>query len=132
MSPQSDPADALTANKAVALAFLQAMADGDLVRLDALLHPQARWWVLGWGERDKTSFLTALTSTIADASSRSMQVVGVTAEGDRVAVEAQGEFVQPKGAYRNTYHYLFRVRDGVIVEGREYLDTTVARTFFSA
>jgi hypothetical protein len=47
---------------------------------------------------------------------------GITAEGDRVAVEAEsyGETASGK-IYNNLYHFLFEVRGGKIQAVREYL-----------
>lgn len=51
-------------------------------------------------------------------------VHGMTAEGDRVAVEAESIGVHKSGRpYNNLYHFLIRLRDGKIIESREYLDT---------
>ena len=52
----------------------------------------------------------------------------LTAEGDRVAVEAEsyGETASGK-IYNNRYHFLIEVRDGKIQAGREYLDTIHAK-----
>lgn len=53
-----------------------------------------------------------------------LEVKGVTAEGERVAVEVESHSINSKGkVYNNRYHFLFVVRDGKIVEGREYLDS---------
>ncbi len=62
-----------------------------------------------------------------------MVVVGITAEGDRVAVEAEGKCALPNGKrYDNIYHFLLCIRDGRICEIREYADTLlVERTFGS-
>ena len=51
----------------------------------------------------------------------------LTAEEDRVAIEAEsrGEHVSGK-PYENQYHFLMRIRDGKIVEFKEYLDTQLA------
>jgi ketosteroid isomerase-like protein len=48
----------------------------------------------------------------------------MTAEGDRVAIEAEslGQHVSGK-TYNNKYHFLLRARGGKIVEWREYMDT---------
>jgi len=124
------PTDALSANKAVVQAFFDAVAQGDAQRLEALFHPEMTWWALGFGERSRAEFVAALLRTIGNASERSMQVIGITAEGDRVAVEAQGRFVFPHAVYANHYHNLFVVRDGRIVRGREYLDTALAQRVF--
>ena len=52
-----------------------------------------------------------------------MKVVGMLAEGDRVAAELQSHAVTTSGkVYNNQYHILFVIRDGRIVKVREYLD----------
>ena len=51
----------------------------------------------------------------------------LTAEDDRVAIEAECDGVHVSGKrYRNQYHFLLRIRDGRIVEFKEYLDTQLA------
>jgi ketosteroid isomerase-like protein len=53
----------------------------------------------------------------------------MTAEGDRVALEAESHGVHKSGKnYNNHYHFLFRMRDGKIAEIREYGDTAHARS----
>ena len=48
----------------------------------------------------------------------------MTAEGERVAVEAESRGVHRSGRlYNNLYHFLFRFRDGKLVNLREYMDT---------
>jgi ketosteroid isomerase-like protein len=48
----------------------------------------------------------------------------MTAEGERVAVEASSEGQHVSGVlYTNQYHFLFLYRDGKIVEFKEYMDT---------
>ena len=49
---------------------------------------------------------------------------GMTAEGDRVAVEAESYAEMADGnVYNNEYHFLFEVRDGKIQAAREYMCT---------
>lgn len=53
-----------------------------------------------------------------------LEVVGITAEGDRIAVEAVSNAMIRGGfEYNNKYHLLFTIRDGYIQSFREYLDT---------
>ena len=52
----------------------------------------------------------------------------MTAEGERVALEAESHGTHKSGKkYNNHYHFLFRIRDGKIAEIREYADTAHAR-----
>jgi hypothetical protein len=56
----------------------------------------------------------------------------VTAEGDRVAIEAETRGTLPDGrVYTNMYHYLFTFRDGLVWRVKEYLDTQSAAEFFA-
>ncbi|WP_036515988.1 nuclear transport factor 2 family protein [Nevskia soli] len=51
-------------------------------------------------------------------------ILGMTAEGERVAVEAESEGMHVSGRlYSNQYHFLFRFREGKVVEFKEYMDT---------
>ena len=51
-------------------------------------------------------------------------VIAMTAEGERVAVEAEsyGKHVSGR-TYINKYHFLFVFRDGKLVHLKEYMDT---------
>jgi uncharacterized protein (TIGR02246 family) len=51
-------------------------------------------------------------------------ITGITAEGDRVAVEAESVGTHVSGKiYSNMYHFLFILRDGKIAVMKEYMDT---------
>jgi uncharacterized protein len=53
-----------------------------------------------------------------------LEIKTITAEEDRVSVEAQGSAVSVSGVpYNNRYHIMYVIRDGKIKEAREYLDT---------
>lgn len=118
------------AGKQIAANFLRAIERGDIAAIDALLAPDFHWWVAGWGARSRAELLAALQRTMQGFEQRRITITGVTAEGDRVAVEAEGHFERPGLTYRNTYHYLFIVRDGGIASGREYFDTAAAAAAF--
>ncbi|MGH8444383.1 MAG: nuclear transport factor 2 family protein [Solimonas sp.] len=48
----------------------------------------------------------------------------LTAEDDRVAVEAESVGAHVSGqTYSNQYHFFFRFRDGKVTEFKEYMDT---------
>jgi ketosteroid isomerase-like protein len=48
----------------------------------------------------------------------------MTAEGDRVAVEAESFAIHASGKpYNNKYHFLMRFRDGKLLQFKEYMDT---------
>ena len=52
----------------------------------------------------------------------------LTAEGERVAIEAESDGIHSSGArYHNQYHFLMTARDGKITGFKEYMDTEHAR-----
>jgi ketosteroid isomerase-like protein len=54
-----------------------------------------------------------------------IDVLGIIAEGDSVAMEAESNQLNPANGrrYNNFYSYVFRVRDGMLVLFKEYQDT---------
>lgn len=121
----------IESNKAVARRYMQAVVEGDIDTIAALQHPDVEWWVLGFGTLDRETFINAVRQQLLAAESRHLDIITMTAEGDRVAIEARGEMVFPGKVYRNEYHNLLVIRDGRIVEGREYMDTRLAAAAMS-
>jgi ketosteroid isomerase-like protein len=118
------------ANKAVARRYMQAVVDGDMAAIEALQHPDCTWWILGFGDMTRAAFLASVRDGLLTAHKRVADIVGITAEGDRVAVEVRGEMTFPTTVYRNEYHNLLIVRDGLIVSGKEYMNTRAAAAAF--
>lgn len=56
-------------------------------------------------------------------------VTGLTAEANRVAVEARSTMGVNGNEYNNVYHWLFEVKNGKVSNARFYLDTLFARKF---
>jgi ketosteroid isomerase-like protein len=110
-------------NKALVRRYMQAVIDGDIGTIEALQHPDVKWWVLGVGDLDRAQFTEGVRTALLTADTRHIEITGLTAEGDRVAVECRSEMVFPGHVYRNIYHNLLVIRDGVIIEGREYMET---------
>jgi ketosteroid isomerase-like protein len=123
-------------NKNVVLSFFENFSAGKVDAALAMLADTATWWVAGnpekfvlAGTKTKAQFAELLNG-IGAAMPKGLRVTpkGLTAEGDRVAVEAEsyGETATGK-VYNNLYHFLFEVRDGKIQAVREYLDTMHAK-----
>src|ERR1700728_1356202 len=91
-------------NKALVHRYAQAVIDGDIATLEALQHPDGEWGVLGRGFIDRTTFNALVRSGLIAAQTRALKILGITAEGDRVAYEAEGEMVFPDRIYRKRYH----------------------------
>jgi len=123
-------------NKKVALRFFESLSTGNLDVALELISDRVTWWLAGKpeqfalaGSKDKTQFAEML-GLIEKGMPNGIRltITGVTAEGDRVAVEMNADGVSALGKeYHNEYHDLLEVRDGKIEAGREYLDTAHAQ-----
>lgn len=123
-------------NKNLVLNFFENFSAGKVNAALALMADSATWWIAGKpeqfvlaGTKTKAEFAELLNG-IGAAMPKGLRVTpkGLTAEGDRVAAEAEsyGETATGK-IYNNLYHFLFDVRDGKIQAVREYLDTMHAK-----
>ncbi|MCS6924885.1 MAG: nuclear transport factor 2 family protein [Candidatus Binatia bacterium] len=120
------------ANKKLVLDFFENFSAGKFDDALAMMAENATWWVAGKpdkfplaGTKSKAQF-AELVKGIGAAMPKGLKITpkGITAEGDRVALEAEsyGELANGK-VYNNLYHFLIEVRDGKIQAVREYLDT---------
>ena len=122
----------IQANKAIAKRYLNAVIEGDIETIRNLQHDDAKWWVLGFGEMDKTTFTGMVEQGLLSATERKLDILALTAEDDRVSVMAQGEMIFPDKVYKNEYHNMLFIRDGLITGGREYMDTMAAAEAFGS
>ena len=121
------------ANKGVVLGFFENFSAGKFEDALGMMADGATWWVAGKfklsGTKTKAEF-GELVKGIGAAMPNGLKITpkGVTAEGDRVAVEAEsyGELANGK-VYNNQYHFLIELSDGKITAVREYLDTIHAK-----
>ena len=118
------------ANKNVVRRYMRAVMEGDIATIESLQHKDVTWWVLGVGALDRDSYNASVRSSLLSAEKRVVRITGMTAEGDRVAYEAESEMTFSDKVYRNMYHNLVVIRDGVIVAGREYMDTKAVQEAF--
>ena len=119
-------------NKKIALSFWENFSTGKAEAALALLDDNATWWIAGKpelfplaGTKTKAQF-TEMLKGIGAAMPKGLRVTpkAITAEGDRVAIEAEsyGELANGK-VYNNLYHVLMEIRNGKIQAVREYMDT---------
>ena len=120
-------------NKQIVQRYYQLVSQGERAQADALFAADATWWIAG----DPTQFPIAGLRPIAEHQAMLRQriapnlpngvrttVTGMTAEGDRVAVEMENYAETASGKiYANRFHLLFVLEDGRIREVREYFDT---------
>ena len=119
----------------VVRAYYADVSAGRFAEAIALLAPDATTWILGeghWplgGHHDLAS-LGEIHARVAERfpEGLTLRIDALTVEGERVALEAESYGVRADGkVYCNQYHYLIIVRDGLIIERREYLDTIHAK-----
>ncbi len=113
-------------NRATALSLVSTLGAGEPDV--TLLTDDSTWWAPGRGEFGTEAFLK-VSRAFAGMFKRpsTITVHGVTAEGDRVAIEAEGHAELTDGRiYNNRYHYLFVFRDGKICHVKLYNDTAHA------
>ena len=119
----------INANKELACRFMEAFSKCDIDQWASMIAEDATYEIMGSsvmsGIRNKAEIVAA-TRGLTQVFPKGIQLTvrGLTAEGDRVAMEAWGSGISVTGAeYRNTYHLLFVIQDGKVKEAREYLDT---------
>lgn len=128
-------------NKKTAIRFLEVVASHENTEwLEEVMCDDATYWTCGKpqlfayaGSRGKTDFCAwARTPSIFIDGGAKVSIRGITAEGDRVAIESTTSGTTPDGRhYTNEYHYLFTFRDGQVLQVKEYMDTQAAAEFFS-
>lgn len=124
----------LEANKAVIRRYFETVAREGFPKGLELVAEDATWWMPGVDRELGKADMVAATSRAADSMVGNMtaDILTMTAEDDRVAAEVRGHSLRKSGArYDNIYHFLFRVRDGRIVEIREHHDTLYASQVFA-
>ncbi len=113
--------------KAVAWRWVEAAVSGDVDALRSLFAPDCRVFIAGdmpfCGWMDVDSFFAQANILPLDGPI-AFEIGEMIAEGDRVWFEAQSTARLVDGAdYRNIYIFQLRVRDGRIVEYKEFADT---------
>jgi ketosteroid isomerase-like protein len=118
-------------NKRLALAFLDELTGQGYTAFNdpKLVTEDFTWWLMGQGTFTGAQMVEKGKPVGAQFSGPSKRIVrGITAEGDRVAVEYSSDTPLKSGKrYQNTYHNLFVFRDGRLASGKEYYDTAYVR-----
>jgi ketosteroid isomerase-like protein len=123
-------------NKQLVLNFWDAFSNSRFDEALAMVAEDATWWVAGTtdisGSFTKAEF-SDLVKGIGENAPNGIKITAghITAEGDRVAMEAEsyGEISNGK-VYNNFYHMLHTIRDGKLVSVKEYMDTQHVQDVF--
>jgi len=124
--------DQVETNKALVAEFIEAMSRGDMGHIlntyteDGYVHTMGNTLISGkYGREQIRTFADGIYEAFPNGLT--FTVHGMTAEGDRVAVEAESRGDHVSGQpYNNFYHFLFTIRDGKIAHLHEYMDTEMA------
>ncbi len=122
----------IEANRAVALRFLETMGSNDPEGAAACFGPDGEAVTMGTGNfsgrRDAATVTGAIEAfkTLMPSGLR-FTVKTVTAQGDTVVIEAQGNAETSSGTrYANNYVFVFAMERGKIRQVREYFCTRYA------
>jgi ketosteroid isomerase-like protein len=119
----------LEANKEIARRFFDRLSGGDIDGLMSLFADSYTCWTAGtlpFSGTHPRDVIPAMVEGVTGVFPEGLEftVRTVTAEGDRVSVEAESRGKHVSGqVYDQRYHYLFVIRDGKICEAKEYFDT---------
>lgn len=120
---------AVEENKRIAREFFDALDRGDTQRVLDLYAEDATCWTAGtlpFSGRHTMAELAPMMEGILGAFPEGLRfkITSMTAEEDRVAVEAESRGRHVSGRlYENQYHFLMVIRGGRVQEFKEYLDT---------
>lgn len=126
-------------NKQAVLDFCAHFGNSAIPDLLNAMSDDATWWIIGQPQL----FAGAGTKSRADMqriwghlfghmkNGLEMTVIGMIAEGDKVAAEIRSHADLTDGrVYENQYHMRFTLRQGKIAEVREYADTLLIPKMF--
>ena len=123
----------LEANKRLASNFIDALSSGDPQKILNLYTDDATVWTAGslpFSGLHPREAVVALCEGLLGAFPGGLRfdVTAMTAENERVAIEAEGHGQHVSGnVYDQKYHFLLILRDGKVAEMKEYFDTEHAR-----
>lgn len=116
-------------NKTIVRDFIEVIGQGDVEAIrnayteDGYCQTMGNTLISGKFSRDQVAMAAGRIFEAFPAGVQ-FEIVNMTAEEDRVAVEAISHGDHVSGAhYSNHYHFFFRLRDGRIAELREFMDT---------
>jgi ketosteroid isomerase-like protein len=117
----------MKSNHELAHRFFAAVTAGELP--DALVTPDMKAWGTTQGSMDKATYqgMIRMFKRIC-ARPIDFTIDSITAEDDRVVAEvhSDGELVNGE-KYKNTYVFVFRIRDGRIASVAEHFNALIAQ-----
>lgn len=119
-------------NKKTVIKFIESFSDGNAEAAKSCLAPDAVTYAKGYGKLSGPrpyEIIIATTATFKDIIPTGLRpsFKSVIAEGDKVAVEFEGDATLANGErYCNQYSMIFTLQDGKIKSVNEYYCTLLA------
>jgi uncharacterized protein len=127
----------IDANKKTIMRFFELVTSGQLDEARKLLDKDIEWWILGdlpiSGSHNGPDAVMKLYELLGQiiVPPLKLNFTAVTAEEDRVAVEFNSDGMFVTGTpYRNVYHLLLTLKNGKIIQAKEYFDTKYVASVF--
>lgn len=119
----------MPSTKEIGMRWFTALISGDVDTVVALTAQDFRYYLAGTLPASGWSNVQGFFESARAFSNHysgpiTMRIGETTAEGDRIWLEAESEApLKAGGTYANTYVFLLKVRDGAVVEAKEFPDT---------
>lgn len=114
-------------NRLLVLEYLAFIEAGDLPAAMKLVSDDAVFWLPNTGDMDKAGFAGFLGAVLPVIRTMKFTIRGITEDGERIAVEVDGRAeLTNERIYKNHYHFLFIVRNGLLHNVKEFTDTAPA------
>ena len=124
-------ASKIDGNKKLVEEFFNLLSIGSEKYLDFYTEESVIWTAgenaIG-GSRNKDEVI-GFAANILDSFPKGInfKIMNLVAENEYVAVEVEGTAIHISGKpYNNKYHFLIRIKNGKIIELKEYMDTELA------
>ncbi|MCG8575721.1 MAG: nuclear transport factor 2 family protein [Flavobacteriales bacterium] len=126
-------------SKQIVRDFIEAMRTSNVDTLKTMITDDFSWWIIGKpeylataGEHDTEYFLGFFKGDELFPEGTDFKTTSMTAEGNRVAAEAEFKAKTAMGTYyENYYHFLFIIENGKVKRMKEYMDTYNAKVTFN-
>ena len=126
---EQDEMSDIERNKGIARQFIENLTNNNVPAIIESYDDDVRLYTMGntliSGVVNKTQ-AKEFAGQVLNAFPQGIKFVihNLTAEEDRVAIEAESSAIHASGkSFNNKYHFLMRLRDGKIVTLTEYMDT---------
>ena len=119
----------MESNKEIVDSFFKRVTAGEIEKAFELVDDNVSWWVPGdlpfSGTKSKSEYLVVVNQiTKGFPTGFELKATAMIGEGNKVAAEVVSNGTHVNGKkYNNHYHFLIQVKDGKMINVKEYMDT---------